>query len=102
LLIVAYIVPGLHVDSITTALIAALIIGLVNGTLGMLLKVVTFPFALLTLGLVYLIINALMLLLATKLVDGFRIDGFLAAFIGAILLSVVNAILRAVLKPSDK
>ena len=70
-------------------------IGLVNGTIGFFLKIVTFPLSVLTLGLFWLVINALMLEVAAALVPGFRIDGFLPAFFGAIVLSLVNMILRA-------
>lgn len=94
--IVARVVPGIVVDGVTAALIAAVVIGLVNSTLGLVLKVLTFPLTLLTLGLFWLVINALMLELAAALVPGFHVSGFLAAFIGAIVLSVVNALLRAV------
>jgi putative membrane protein len=94
--IVSRVVPGITVDSIAAALIAALVIGLVNSTVGLVLKVLTFPLTLLTLGLFWLVVNALMLELAAALVPGFHVNGFLAAFIGAILLSVVNAMLRAV------
>src|ERR1700730_14935684 len=78
------------------ALIAAVVIGLVNGTIGFFLKVVTFPLTILTLGLFWLVINALMLEVAAALVPGFRIDGFLPAFFGAIVLSLVNMALRMV------
>jgi putative membrane protein len=91
----SYVVPGFKVDGFGAALITALVIGLVNGTLGLLLKVVTFPLAILTLGIVWLVVNALMLLLANKLVSGFHLSGFWAAFFGAIVLSVVNTILRS-------
>ncbi len=93
--VVSEIVPGFIVDSLGAALIAAAVIGLVNATLGLVLKVLTFPFTILTLGLIWLIINGLMLLVAAQLVPGFAISGFLAAFFGAILLSIVNMILRA-------
>ena len=98
LLIVAYILPGFRVDGFKAALIAALVIGLVNGTLGLLLKILTFPLSIVTLGLMWLVVNALMLLLASKLVNGFQLSGFWAAFFGAILLSIVNAILSSLLK----
>ena len=102
LLIVAYFVPGFHVRGIEAAMIAAIVIGLVNGTLGALLKLLTFPIGCLTLGLGFIVINALMLWLATSLVDGFRIDGFVPAFIGAILLALVNALLRKLFEPITK
>jgi putative membrane protein len=99
LLIVSYVLPGFQVSGITTALIAAIVIGLVNGTLGFVLKLLTFPITFLTLGLFSLVINALMILLSARLVSGFNVDGFLPAFLGAILLSVVNAILGTIFKP---
>lgn len=97
LLIVSYVLPGFHVDGIQAALIAALVIGLVNATLGLFLKIVTFPLTLLTLGLFWLVINALMLILASNIVSGFKVDGFLWAFIGSILLSIVNGLVRSIL-----
>ena len=99
--IVAHVVPGIAVRGLFAALIAALVIGLVNSTVGIVLKVLTFPLTLVTLGLFWLVINALMLELAAAIVPGFRVTGFLAAFIGAILLSVVNAVLRALLGTDD-
>ena len=92
--IVSEIVPGFMVSSLTAALIAAVVIGLVNATLGLVFKIVTFPLTVMTLGLFWLIINGVMLLVAAQLVPGFAISGFLSAFIGAIVLSVVNIVLR--------
>lgn len=102
LLIVAYFVPGIHVSGFYTALIAAVVIGLINGTLGAIIKFFTFPFRLLTLGLLSLVINAFMLMLSAQFVDGFQVNGFVAAFIGSILLTVTNAILRMFLPDGDK
>jgi len=95
-----YIVAGIQVHTFTTALIAALAIGFINATLGLLLKVVTFPLTVLTLGLFWLVINALMLEVAAALVPGFEVHGFLAAFLGAIVLSLVNMVLRWLVKPA--
>src|SRR3954452_7847302 len=71
LLAVAYIVPGISVSSFTTALIAAAVIGIINATVGMILKVLTFPLTVVTLGIFWIVINALMLELASFLVHGF-------------------------------
>ncbi|MCC7153080.1 MAG: phage holin family protein [Bryobacterales bacterium] len=101
LLIVAYLIPGFQVSGIKAALIAAVVIGLVNATIGLLLKIVTFPLTLLTLGVFYLVINALMLMLASQFVDGFKLSGFWAAFFGGIVLSLVSAILHSIFKPSE-
>src|ERR1700730_17077935 len=76
-----YVVAGVHVRTFTTALVAALVIGFVNATLGLLLKVVTFPLTVLTLGLFWLVINALMLEVAAAFVRGFYVRDFVAAFI---------------------
>ncbi len=97
--IVAQIVPGIHVSGLTAALIAALVIGLINATLGLLLKVVTFPLTILTLGLFWFVINALMLELASSLVRGFEVRGFLAAFVGSVLISLVSWVLQQLLMP---
>ena len=99
--IVAHVVPGFYVSGFTSALIAALVIGFINATVGLLLKILTFPLTLITLGLFWLVINALMLELASALLSpGFQVRGFLAAFLGAILLSLVNMILKALARPS--
>jgi putative membrane protein len=92
--IVSRIVPGFVVTGAFSALIAALVIGLINATIGFFLKIVTFPLTVLTLGLFWLIINAVMLELASVLVPGFGVLNFAAAFWGAIVLSLVNMALR--------
>ena len=94
LVIVAHVVPGFEVSGFGTALIAAAVIGLVNSTIGLFLKIVTFPLTILTLGLFWLVINALMLELAAWLAPGFDVLGFWSAFFGAIILSLVNLVLR--------
>jgi putative membrane protein len=71
--IVAHVVPGIYVSGATAALIAALAIGFINATVGLLLKVLTFPLTLLTLGLFWFVINAAMLKLAAVLVPGFEV-----------------------------
>lgn len=97
LLIVSYLVPGFHVEGFKEALIAAIVIGLINATLGLLLKLVTLPLTILTLGVFWWVVNAFMLILASKLLaPGFVVSGFFAAFLGAIVLSLVNMVLRKV------
>jgi len=68
LLIVSRIVPGFHVNGLWPALIAALVIGLLNATVGLLLKIITFPLSILTLGLFLLVINGIMILVASDIV----------------------------------
>ncbi len=99
--IVSRLVPGISVSGPVAALVAALVIGLVNATIGVLLKILTFPLTLLTLGLFWFVINALMLELASALLaPGFQVRTFTAAFIGAIVLSVVNMVLKWLAHPS--
>jgi putative membrane protein len=94
LLIVANVLPGIQVDSFGSALIAALVIGLVSATVGIILKILLLPFIILTLGIVYFLINGLMLKLASELVPGFRVSGCLTAVIGSILLTLVDYLLN--------
>lgn len=98
LMVVAYIVPGISVDGLAPALIAPIVIGLINATVGLVVKIVTFPFAILSLGLFLLVINALMLMLAASLVPGFAVAGFWSAFLGAIVMSLVSMFLRGLLR----
>jgi putative membrane protein len=97
LLVVSRFVPGFIVSGLGTALIAAIVIGLVNGTLGILLKLISLPFILITFGLFWFVINALMLEFASIFVPGFVVRGFGPAFIGAIILSLLNFAIRAIL-----
>ena len=92
LFVVAYFVPGVSVSGFIAALIAAAAIGFINATLGAFIKFLAWPARVLTLGLASLVINALMLMLAAAIVPGFRVDGFIAAVLGSIVLSVVTAV----------
>ncbi len=100
--IVAHVVPGISVSGPVAALIAAAVIGLVNATLGLLLKILTFPLTIVTLGLFWFVIHALMLEVAAAFVRGFQVRGFVAAFIGAILLSIVSSLLQWLIMPSRR
>src|SRR5580698_1854231 len=94
LLIVANILPGIQVDSFGSSLIAAFVIGLVSATVGLVPKIMLLPFILLTLGIVYFLINGLMLKLASELVPGFHVSGCLTAVLGSILLTLVDFLLN--------
>jgi len=102
LLIVAHLVPGFYVRDFTAAMIAALVIGLVNATLGLILKIITLPLTILTLGLFWLVINALMLIFASHFVRGFAVHGFWAAFWGAVVLSLLNMAFRALSRDAER
>jgi putative membrane protein len=93
LFIVAQILPGIEVDGLGAALMAALVIGLVSATVGFILKILLLPFIVITLGIVYFLVNGLMLKLASEFVPGFRVNGCLPAVVGSILLSIVDYVL---------
>jgi putative membrane protein len=97
LLVVTYIVPGFRVVNLPSALVAVLVIGFLNMTLGLILKAITLPFAILTFGLFFLVVNAIMLMIASKITPGLQIASFGAAFIGAVVLAIVHMVLDAVL-----
>lgn len=97
LFVVANILPGIQVDSLGSALIAALVIGFVSATVGILLKIVLLPFIILSLGIVYLLINGFMLKLTSAVVPGFRVNGCMPAVLGSILLTIVDYILNRVI-----
>jgi putative membrane protein len=90
LLIVARYVSGFVVSDLISALIAAVVIGLFNATFGLLLKIITLPLGILTFGLFFLVINALMLKFASDFVPGFRVETFKAAFLGALALAILH------------
>ena len=92
LLLVAYLYPGVGVESFFAALMAALILGLVNAVIRPILIVLTLPATLLTLGLFIFVINALLFWLVAEIVQGFTVTGFGAALLGSILYSVITLI----------
>ncbi len=98
LMVVSRIVPGFAVQGLWPALIASLVIGLLNATIGFFLKIVTFPLSILTLGLFLLVINALMILLASSIVRGFHVRGFIPAFWGAVVLALLGMLIKAFTK----
>ena len=98
LLAVAYIYSGVAVASFGTALIAALIIGLLNMLVRPVLVILTIPITLLTLGLFLFVINALMFWAASGLVGGFHVAGFWAALLGSLIYSALGVLIDALLE----
>ena len=98
LLIVSHFVPGFHVAGLIPALIAAVVIGLLNATVGLFLKIITIPLSILTLGIFLLVINGVMILVASALVPGFRVYGLGPAFWGAVMLALLGMLIRAIVK----
>ena len=99
LLLVAYLYPGVHVASFFTALIAALVLGLVNAVVRPLLVILTLPVTLLTLGLFLFVINALLFWFVAEVVQGFAVTGFIGALVGSILYSLITLVTSWVLFP---
>ena len=102
LLVTAHVVPGFHLRSMTAALIAVVVIGFLNMTLGLLLKIITFPLSIITFGLFLLVINAFILKLAGNVAPGFYVATWTAAFIGAVVLALLQLLLRSLLDRDDR
>jgi len=102
LLAVAYVMPSIHVDSFTTALIAAVVLGLVNAIIRPILILLTLPATILTLGLFIFLINGLLFWMVGTYLRGFEVADFWSGVLGAIVYSVVTWALSAVLLPERR
>ena len=89
----SYILSGIHINQFTTALILALVLAVFNAILKPILIILTLPITIITFGLFLFVINALIILLAAKFVDGFKVDGFWWALLFSLLLSVLTSVL---------
>lgn len=86
----AWVIPGITVENFWAALIVALVLGVINAFIKPVLQLITLPINVLTLGIFGLVLNALMLMFAGWLSPGFEVDGFLSAFIGSIIISLLS------------
>ncbi|WP_057936513.1 phage holin family protein [Algoriphagus resistens] len=91
-LIAEFFLSGIHIDTVMTGFLLAAVIILINITLKPLLILLTFPITVLTLGLFLLVINALMIMLADRIIPGFEVDGFWWAILFAIVVSLINSL----------
>ena len=98
ILLVTNVYSGIQVDSVTTAVIAAVVLALINTIVRPVIVLLTLPISMLTLGLFLLVINAAMLYLAAWLVNGFDVGGFWDALIASFIISVVVALLNGLIK----
>lgn len=94
--VLSYFLPGVHVTSLTGALMVAVVLGLLNTFLKPILVLFTIPVTLLTLGLFLLVINAIIILICDYFIAEFRVDGFLTALIFSVLLSIIQSILNKI------
>ena len=92
LLAVAYLYPGVHVESFFAAAVAALALGLANALIRPILVLLTLPVTIVTLGLFLFVINAALFWLVAQIVKGFAVQGFLAALVGSILYSLITLV----------
>ena len=102
ILLAASVVPGVAVRSVTSALIAGLVLALINAIVRPILIFLTLPITLLTLGLFIFVLNAFCFWLASVFVPGLTVHGFWAAFLGALIVSVVSWILTAFLSDTGR
>ncbi len=100
--LIATYVPGFHVDSFGAALIAALIFGIVNAIVRPIVLLLTLPLTFLTLGLFIIIVNALMFWLTAAIAPGFKVDGFTAALLGAVIMMIVSFVVSHVFKAEER
>jgi putative membrane protein len=107
ILIASYFVPGIKVDTLSTAVIAACVLGLINVFIRPVLVLLTLPLSILTLGLFYFILNAFLLELVSYFVKGFVVRDFFSAFFGSLIISVVSWLVNSFIanhkidKPDD-
>jgi len=94
ILITAYVLPGVYVDGLFAALVLAVILGVINTFIRPVLVVLTLPLSIVTLGLFVLVINALLVMLASYIVPGFTVAGFWYAFLFGIVLAIVSYVLQ--------
>lgn len=102
LLATAYIVPGFKVADFTTAVLAAIVLGVVNTFIKPVISFITHPINVVTLGLFAFVVNAVVLFIVSYVVPGLKIDGWIPAILGAVVLSVVATVLSSVLKDVGK
>jgi putative membrane protein len=102
MLLGAYLVPGVQIAGFGTAIIAAILIALANATIGMILRLLTFPINFLTLGLMSFIITVLMILLVDSIMSGFNTSGFFAAAFLAIVVALIKAVFGAIAGNDDE
>ena len=101
ILIAGYLLPGIHVDSFWTALLVALVLSFLNVFLKPLMVILTIPFTLVTFGLFLLVINALIILIASSWVNGFLVDGFWWALVFSLILSFISSLLERLVKHDE-
>lgn len=94
LVLVAYIVPGIHIESYTAAFIAAFVLGILNALVRPILILLTLPITILTLGIFIFVINAVLFMGVASFVEGFSVDGFWPAIFGSLLMTIISSFIN--------
>src|SRR3990167_9912660 len=102
LIVTSKIVPGFEVSDFTQAVLAAVVLGVVNTFIKPILSFITAPLSIVTLGLFAFVVNAVVLFIVSAVVPGFKVDGWTAAILGAVVLSIAGTILSTLLKDVAK
>ncbi|MGC8751315.1 phage holin family protein [Hydrotalea sp.] len=100
-LVATYILSGVHVNSATTAILVAVVLGLLNTFVKPILIILTIPFTILTLGLFLLVINVLIIKWTSELVPGFRVDGWWSALFFSIIVSLVSSFIEGLVRNNE-
>jgi putative membrane protein len=101
ILVAGYLLPGIHVSSFWTALLVALVLSFLNVFLKPFMVILTIPFTVITFGLFLLVINALIIMIASTWVAGFKVDGFWWAMLFSIILSVISSLLESLVRHDE-
>jgi len=97
----AYLVPGVEIDTLTTAIWVAVVVGILNATVKPLLILLTLPLTFMTLGLFLLVINGIVVLLADRWIDGFELENFTAAVVMSIVMSLLGGLMERLQRPNQ-
>lgn len=94
LMLVAYVVPGIHIESPLSAIFAMFLLGIVNALIRPILVILTLPITILTLGIFIFVINAALFMVVASFVDGFAVDGFWPAIFGSLLVTIISSFIN--------
>lgn len=101
-LVASYLLSGVHIDGVATALLVAIVLALFNTFIKPILILITIPITIVTLGLFLIVINVLIIKWTAGIVDGFSVDGWFWALLFSIIISIVSSILESLLGTDDK
>jgi putative membrane protein len=101
-LVASYIIPGIHVPDIKTAIVVAAVLAFLNAVVKPIMVILTIPITLLTMGLFLIIINGLLIILADYIVTEFAVDGFIPALLFSLFIAITNSVFESLVKESKR